>query len=496
MNAHQSSAGLLVGWVEVEHLTPSARRPQHFQAPSAQSLAMRLDPAGVTIRGEEIACEEIRDLIEAGAFGQRFGSLCLDLLGVDGQLAARPQGDHVTFSADRLLSTQALPRVVDRLAQIGRLWLRPEVRPQGFHHLFPVKSMLWRERQQLDQVGSSPVTPGLSRNSEAVDLDSKAAKEPYRAGSRHRHPHLSAARNVRGTPPFQTPAKTSGGTNMAISTNQQVLVGTDWVGANLGRSGIRLLDVDEDTEAYGRGHIPGALGIHWRNDLQDPIKRDFIGPDAFAALMDRLGIGNDTMVVLYGGNNNWFAAYAYWYFKYYGHAPVRLMDGGPKKWELEKRPVTTDSAAATSTSGYKVGGPAHDIRALRKFVDEKVVGNTAFGLVDVRSPEEYRGELLAPLHLPQEQAQKPGHIPGAKNIPWAKAVNPATGAFLTKDELKALYEGHGITPDREIVAYCRIGERSAHTWFVLHELLSYPRVRNYDGSWTEWGSLVGAPIER
>ena len=422
--------------------------------------------------------------------------MCLDLIGVDAQLAAGPQRDHVTFSADRVLTAQALPRVVDGLAQVGRLCLWSEVRPQRFHRLFPVKSMLGGEGQQLDQVGPSPVTPGLSRNQEAVDLDSKAAKKPNRAGSRHRDSHISAARNVRGTPPFQTPGKTSGGRNMAISTNQQVLVETDWVEANLGRSGIRLLDVDEDTEAYGRGHIPGAAGVHWKLDLQDPLRRDFIGPDAFAALMDRLGIGNDTLVVLYGGNNNWFAAYAYWYFKYYGHTAARLMDGGRKKWELEKRPATTDPVSVKQSSGYKVGGPAHDIRALRKFVDEKVVGNSEFGLVDVRSPEEYRGELLAPPHLPQEQAQKPGHIPGAKNIPWAKAVNPATGAFLTREELKALYEGQGITPDREIVAYCRIGERSAHTWFVLHELLSYPRVRNYDGSWTEWGSLVGAPIER
>jgi thiosulfate/3-mercaptopyruvate sulfurtransferase len=283
---------------------------------------------------------------------------------------------------------------------------------------------------------------------------------------------------------------------MAVSINRDVLVETDWVEENLKRTGIRLLDVDEDTQAYGRGHIPGALGIHWKDDLQDPIRRDFVGPAAFARLMDRLGIGNDTLVVLYGGNNNWFAAYAYWYFKYYGHGPVRLMDGGRKKWELEKRPTTADPTDVSSSTGYRVGGPATEIRALRKFVEEKVVGYPAFGLVDVRSPEEYRGELLAPPHLPQEQAQKPGHIPGAKNIPWAKAVNPATGAFLPGDELRALYEGQGITPDREIVAYCRIGERSAHTWFVLHELLSYPHVRNYDGSWTEWGSLVGAPIER
>jgi len=283
---------------------------------------------------------------------------------------------------------------------------------------------------------------------------------------------------------------------MAISTNRQMLVETEWVEANLDRPDIRVLDVDEDTEAYGRAHLPGALGIHWRNDLQDPLRRDFVGPAAFAALMDRLGIGNDTLVVLYGGNNNWFAAYAYWYFKFYGHGPVKLMDGGRKKWELEKRRLTSDAAETTATAGYRVGSVANEIRALRRRVEEEVVGHPEVGLVDVRSPEEYRGELLAPPHLPQEQAQKPGHIPGARNIPWAKAVNPETGAFLPPEELRALYEGQGITPDREIVAYCRIGERSAHTWFVLHELLAYPRVRNYDGSWTEWGSLVGAPIER
>jgi thiosulfate/3-mercaptopyruvate sulfurtransferase len=282
---------------------------------------------------------------------------------------------------------------------------------------------------------------------------------------------------------------------MAISTNQ-VLVETDWVADNLGRTGMRVLEVDEDTQAYGGGHIDGALGIHWKDDLQDPLRRDFIGPKAFAALMDRLGISNDTLVILYGGNNNWFAAYAYWYFKYYGHGAVRLMDGGRKKWELEQRPLIQETPHVVPTSGYKTGGPTDDIRATRKFVEEEVVGQTRYGLVDVRSPEEYRGELLAPPHLPQEQAQKPGHIPGAKNIPWAKAVDPQTGAFLPTADLKALYEGQGITADREVVAYCRIGERSAHTWFVLHELLGFPRVRNYDGSWTEWGSLVGVPIER
>jgi thiosulfate/3-mercaptopyruvate sulfurtransferase len=274
------------------------------------------------------------------------------------------------------------------------------------------------------------------------------------------------------------------------------LVDTDAVAANLGDPAIRILEVDEDTEAYGRGHIPGAIGVHWKNDLQDPLRRDFIGADAFAALMDRLGITNQTEVILYGGTNNWFAAYAYWYFKYYGHQAVRLMNGGRKKWELEKREITTDRPAIVPTSGYQTQQPAREIRALRKFMEDEVVGNSAFGLVDVRSPEEYRGELLAPAHLPQEQAQKPGHIPGAKNIPWAKAVDPATGAFLSNEQLKALYEGQGLSRDREVVAYCRIGERSAHTWFVLHELLGYPRVRNYDGSWTEWGSMVGVPIER
>jgi thiosulfate/3-mercaptopyruvate sulfurtransferase len=282
---------------------------------------------------------------------------------------------------------------------------------------------------------------------------------------------------------------------MAISTGA-VLVTTEDVAAQLGNSAIRILEVDEDTEAYQRGHLKGALGVHWKNDLQDPIRRDFIGPEAFATLMNRLGIGNETEVILYGGNNNWFAAYAYWYFKYYGHRPVRLMNGGRKKWEVEQRPLTMDRPSVAATSGYATQGPVHEIRARRDLVEEEVLGNSAFGLVDVRSPEEYRGELLAPPHLPQEQAQKPGHIPGAANIPWARAVDPATGAFLPIDQLQSLYGGQGLTKDKEIVAYCRIGERSAHTWFVLHELLEYPRVRNYDGSWTEWGSMVGMPIER
>jgi thiosulfate/3-mercaptopyruvate sulfurtransferase len=282
---------------------------------------------------------------------------------------------------------------------------------------------------------------------------------------------------------------------MAIGT-KSVLVTTDEVAARLDDPQVRILDVDEDTEAYGRGHVRNALGVHWRDDLQDPLRREFIGPEAFAELMGRIGVGNHTHVVLYGGNNNWFAAYAYWYFKYYGHERVQLMDGGRKKWELEGRELVAEVPRVVATSGYHVVGQAAEIRALRDQVLDEVIGNHAFRLVDVRSPEEFRGELLAPPHLPQEQAQKPGHIPGARNVPWALAVNPETGEFLPTDRLLKLYEDAGVSGDCKVVAYCRIGERSAHTWFVLHELLGYPSVRNYDGSWTEWGSMVGVPIER
>jgi thiosulfate/3-mercaptopyruvate sulfurtransferase len=280
-----------------------------------------------------------------------------------------------------------------------------------------------------------------------------------------------------------------------MGTDTSPLVSTAQVAALTANDGVRLLEVDEDTEAYGRGHIAGALGVHWKNDLQDPVRRDFVGTDAFGALMDRLGIANDTPVVLYGGNNNWFAAYAYWYFRYFGHESVRLMDGGRKKWELENRPLTLEVTHPAPRTGYSVKGQDEDIRARRSYV-ERSLDRTGHALVDVRSPEEYRGELLAPAHLPQESAQRPGHIPGARNVPWARAVDGDTGAFLPEPQLRSLYEGQGVTPDAEVIAYCRIGERSAHTWFVLHELLGYPSVRNYDGSWTEWGSLVGAPIER
>jgi thiosulfate/3-mercaptopyruvate sulfurtransferase len=284
------------------------------------------------------------------------------------------------------------------------------------------------------------------------------------------------------------------------TTGSEVLLRTEELAADLGTATTRsprrrILEVDEDTEAYGRGHLRGALAVHWRHDLQDPVRRDFIGPEAFAALMDRLGVDNDTEVVLYGGNSNWFAAYAYWYFRFYGHQAVRLLDGGRKTWELEGRQLTTEVPPVKPTRGYRVGGPVEAIRARRGQV-EQALGRPGVGLVDVRSPAEYTGEIMAPPHLPQEGAQRRGHIPGAANIPWSKAVNPETGAFLPAEQLRSLYEGQGLTPDLEVVAYCRIGERSAHTWFVLHELLGYPQVRNYDGSWTEWGSLVGAPIER
>ncbi len=283
---------------------------------------------------------------------------------------------------------------------------------------------------------------------------------------------------------------------MSEYANPQALVTPDWLAQHLNDPELRILDVDEDTEAYGRGHIPGALGVHWRDDLQTPLQRDFIGPKEFAELMDRLGITPETRVILYGGNKNWFAAYAYWYFKYYGHDQVQLLDGGRKKWELEGRPLVTEVANPPASSGYPVPRGNDRIRAFRDQIAAEVVGRQDKGLVDVRSPEEYRGERLAPDHLPSEGAQRGGHIPGARNIPWAKAVDPEQETFLPAERLRELYQAEEITPDKEVVAYCRIGERSAHTWFVLSELLGYPNVRNYDGSWTEWGSLVRAPIER
>jgi thiosulfate/3-mercaptopyruvate sulfurtransferase len=274
--------------------------------------------------------------------------------------------------------------------------------------------------------------------------------------------------------------------------NPEALVATDWVAEHLSDGTFKLIEVDEDTDAYEKSHIPGALSLHWRNELQDPVVRNFADKSQFEQLLGKKGIGNDYLVVLYGGNNNWFSAYAYWYFKVYGHDNVKLMNGGRKKWELEGRELTGEKPAVTATN-YRAKEADLSIRALRDEVIGKV-GKTP--MVDVRSPDEFSGKLAAPAHLPQEQAQRKGHIPGAKNVPWSKAANE-DGTFKSIDELKALYqEEQGLEPQNETIAYCRIGERSSHTWFVLKELLGFPEVKNYDGSWTEYGSLVGVPIER
>ncbi len=268
------------------------------------------------------------------------------------------------------------------------------------------------------------------------------------------------------------------------------LVDIDWAVAHAGDPKVVFVEVDEDVSAYDKGHIAGAVKLDWKDDLQDPVRRDFVDQAGFEALLSARGIGNDDTVVLYGGNNNWFAAYAYWYFKVYGHADVKLLDGGRKKWELESKPLTTEVVDRPATT-YTAKPADSSIRALR---DEVSAAIGRDNLVDVRSPDEFAGRLLAPAHLPQEQSQRPGHIPGAKNVPWAKAANE-DGTFKSADELASLYEGAGVDPAKDTVAYCRIGERSAHTWFVLHEILGRPNVKNYDGSWTEYGSLVGVPIE-
>lgn len=273
-------------------------------------------------------------------------------------------------------------------------------------------------------------------------------------------------------------------------SRSDVLVDTDWAEAHLDDPGLVLVEVDEDTSAYDKGHIRGAVKIDWRTELQDPVRRDFVDKAGFEQLLSAKGIANDDLVVLYGGNNNWFAAYAYWYFKLYGHQRVKLLDGGRKKWELDSRELVTDVPRRPATS-YTA---AEQDRAIRAFRDDVVGAIGAQNLIDVRAPDEFTGKLLAPAHLPQESAQRAGHVPTACNIPWSKAAND-DGTFLSNDELRTLYTEAGVDLNKDTIAYCRIGERSSHTWFALHELLGLSNVRNYDGSWTEYGSLVGVPIE-
>ncbi len=270
-----------------------------------------------------------------------------------------------------------------------------------------------------------------------------------------------------------------------------VLVDADWVEAHLDDPKVAIVEVDEDTAAYDKNHIRNAIRIDWKKDLQDPVRRDFVSKEQFEELLSERGIAEDDTVVLYGGNNNWFASYAYWYFKLYGHESVKLLDGGRKKWELDGRELSKDVPSRDKTS-YQAKDQDLSIRAFR---DEVVNAIGTKNLVDVRSPDEFSGKLLAPAHLPQEQSQRAGHIPTALNVPWSKAANE-DGTFKSDDELRKLYADEGLDEGRETIAYCRIGERSSHTWFALHELLDYPDVKNYDGSWTEYGSLVGVPVEK
>ncbi|NDF28627.1 MAG: sulfurtransferase [Nitrososphaeria archaeon] len=275
----------------------------------------------------------------------------------------------------------------------------------------------------------------------------------------------------------------------------EVLVDTDFVSKNPPNDNLKLVEVDYDPEnGYRKGHISGATLIWWRKDINDPITRDIVDKKQFEALMSRNGIKPENEVVLYGDFNNWFAAFAFWVFKYYGHKNVKIMNGGRKKWELEKKPYTTDEPKVSATT-YSAQPPDEGLRAYL-FDVRRALDRNEIGLVDVRSPKEFTGEITAPPEYPMEHAQRGGHVPGAQNIPWATAVNDADGTFKTVDELKQNYTPKGITPDKEIICYCRIGERSSHSWFVLKYLLGYPQVRNYDGSWTEWGNMIGNPVEK
>jgi len=273
----------------------------------------------------------------------------------------------------------------------------------------------------------------------------------------------------------------------------EYLVETEWVAAHSSDANVRIIESDEDVLLYAIGHVPGAVQIDWFSTLQHPLRRDFLSKEKFEEVNSNLGIGNDTTVVFYGDKSNWFACYALWLFQYYGHKNVRIMNGGRAKWEQEKRPLTKDVPSYAHTN-YKAKEADPSIRAFRDEVLKQ--SSSKKPLVDVRSPKEYSGELLSMPNYPQEGASRGGHIPGAVSIPWAQAVNEADSTFKSDEQLRALYEGKGIKPDGEVIAYCRIGERSSLTWFVLKYLLGYPKVKNYDGSWTEWGNLVNAPIEK